>query len=203
MLDDRVTGVKTAESIVKELGSSPPSRPRSTPSSTPWPDSPDSVSELEFQVGGRDTRPEKRGTGTPLSQTTWCSTSLTEGRGSSSSPDSVGASQGQVRGRDTRSEGRGTGSPSCTATWCSTSMTGRRGSPACHAQSRGNVDNHPHSFGQHLPEPADILKPRGDPDHLQHHGHGQHLDTRHLQGSQHDPAVQTGSKGPSSSPTGN
>jgi hypothetical protein len=77
------------------LGSSPPSRPRSTPSSTPWPDSPDSVSELEFQVGGRDTRPEERRTGSPLSQTTWCSTSLTEGRGSSSSPDSVGASQGQ------------------------------------------------------------------------------------------------------------
>ena len=81
-------------------------------------------------------------------------------------------------------------------------MTGRRGSPSCHARSRGNVDNHPHSFGQHPPEPADILKHRGDPDHLQHHGHGQHLDTRHLQGSQHDPAVQTGSQGPSSSPTG-
>ena len=123
MLDDRVSGVKTAESIVKELGSSPPSRPRSTPSSTPWPDSPDSVGELEFQVGGRDPRPEERGTGSPLIQTIWCSTKLTEGRGSSSSPDSVGASQRQVRGRDTRSEKRGTGSPSCTATWCSTSMT--------------------------------------------------------------------------------
>ena len=37
MLDDRSTGVKTAESIVKELGSSPPpSRPRSRLSSTPW-----------------------------------------------------------------------------------------------------------------------------------------------------------------------
>ena len=102
MTTDRLSearGGDLPEASRRELWSSQPSRPRSTPSSTPWPDSSDSVSELEFQVGGRDTRPEERGTGSPLSQTIWCSTKLTEGRGSSSSPDSVGASQGQVRGK--------------------------------------------------------------------------------------------------------
>jgi hypothetical protein len=48
MLDDKVTWVK---SIMMELGSGPPLRPRSTPSSTP-----DSVSESERQDWGRDTR---------------------------------------------------------------------------------------------------------------------------------------------------
>ena len=69
MLDNGVTGVKTVGSIVMELESSPPPRPRSTPSSTPWPAPPDSDSEFGRQVRGRDTRPKERGTGLPLSQT--------------------------------------------------------------------------------------------------------------------------------------
>ena len=122
ILHDKVTGVGTAKSIVMEmeLGSGPPPRPRSMPSSTPWPGSPDSVSESKRQAWGRDTRSEEKGTGSTTSTATWCSTSLTEGRGSSSG----------------------------------------------HTRSREDLANHPHSFGHHPLEPAELMKPREDPHHL-------------------------------------
>jgi hypothetical protein len=67
------------------------------------------------------------------------------------------------------------------------------------------VDIHPHSLEQHPPAPADTMAQREHrDDHLLHpYSHGQHLvldlDALQLQGSQHGPAVQTGT---SSSPTG-
>ena len=65
------------------------------------------------------------------------------------------------------------------------------------------MDIHPHSLEQHPPAPADTMAEHRD-DHLLHpHSHGQQLvlelDASQLQGSQHGPAVQTGT---SSSPTG-
>ena len=70
----------------------------------------------------------ERGTCSPRSRTTCCSTRQTERGGSTYSPGSADASQWQAKSRDTSSEGRGTWSPPWTSTRCSTTATTGGGS---------------------------------------------------------------------------